>query len=177
MYLQIMIVLMVLLFFPISEMTLGEKNQPSSENYSISNEKITRATESSKIHQILTEWQNSANPDEFAVQQNLAHKENKIAVYIYLKDTKFESELDSKIEVISSSKNILRAFVTSDELYELEKLDFVNKITPPVLAQTPPIPKVEVPEDQPQEENNSNLWILVPIVLGIMIVLVLKIKT
>ena len=67
--------------------------------------------------------------------------------------------------------------MTSDELYELEKLDFVNKITPPVLAQTPPIPKVEVPEDQPQEENNSNLWILVPIVLGIVIVLVLKIKT
>jgi hypothetical protein len=176
MYLQIVIVLLFLLSVSTFELSLGEENQSNSENYSISKETISRVTEIPKIHSILTEWQNSPYPEELAAKLNLPHKENKIAVYIYLEDHKLESELPSNIEVISSSKNFIRAFVTSDELYELEKLDFVNKITPPVLAQTPPIPKVETPEDKPQEEDNSNLWILVPIVLGIVTIFALKIK-
>ena len=109
MHILISIVLMFLLVFPITEMTLGEKNQTNSENYSISRENNSSTTESTKIHQTLVEWKNSNNPEEFASQFNIPHKDNKIIVYIYLENTKFTSDIPSEIEVISSSQNIIRA--------------------------------------------------------------------
>ena len=176
MHILISIVLMFLMVFPITEMTLGEKNQTNSENYSISRENTSNTTESTKIHQTLVEWKNSNNPEEFASQFNIPHKDNKIIVYIYLENAKFTSDIPSEIEVISSSENIVRAFVTPNDLYELENLDFVKRITLPELAQTPPIPKVDVPQDQPKKQGNSNLWILIPILLIIAVIAVI-IKT
>jgi hypothetical protein len=177
---QTVIVLTILLIFPASQMALGEEHQTNSENYLISREYTGEVSETTKIHQTLVRWANSDNPEEFANQFGIPHKEGKVAVYIYLKDAEISSEIISELEIISSGKNIIRAFVTSDELYELEKLDFVTRITPPDIAQTPPIPKVEIPQtpqdplldqppeqiqdqflDLPQEQKISNLWILV----------------
>ena len=171
MYLKIPLVLILFLIISLSESSFGQNNQSEAENSSIIRDDLS-LSEREKIHQTLARWQNSENPEEFSQKLNLPHKGDKILVYIYLEHSKFESEFPSDIELISSSQNILRAFVTSEDLYLLEDLDFVTKITPPELAQSPPIPRVDITEFQPKEEN-TDFWALILLVLIIIPIIIL----
>ena len=128
-----------------------------------------RSSSSSKIHSILIKWQTSENPNEFAKENNFFYTENKIQVYIYLESTESRSQIPPEITVTAFNEKILVAFVNSEQLDELEELDFVKRITPPDLARTSPIPQVEIPEIQTLEENLYDylVWI---VIAGIVII-------
>jgi len=73
------------------------------------------------------------------------------------------SKIPSEIEVTASDEKIIVAFVSSEQLDTLEELDFVERVTPPDFARTPPIPQVEIPETQTTEENPYDylVWVVV----------------
>ena len=131
------------------------------ENSSLPIEKF-RLSSNSKIHSILIQWQLSENPNEFAKENNLSYTENKIGVYIYLESVESRSKIPNEITIAASDEKILVAFVSSEQLDKLEELDFIQRITPPDLARTHPIPQVEIPQSQTLEENRNDylLWIV-----------------
>jgi hypothetical protein len=116
----------------------------------------------SKIHPILENWQKSEDPDKFAQQNDLFHENDAIGVYIYLSSKEFQASFDFEIKIISSYDKTVFALVTSEQLDKLASLDFIEKITPPDLIRTPPIPK-SPPQTQIQEKNQSDyiLWIVI----------------
>ncbi len=122
-----------------------------------------RSPSNSKIHPLLIQWQLSLTPNEFAKENNLSYNENKIGVYIYLDNFDSLSKIPSEIEVTASDEKIIVAFVSSEQLDTLEELDFVERVTPPDFARTPPIPQVEIPETQTTEENPYDylVWVVV----------------
>jgi len=122
-----------------------------------------RSPTSSKIHPLLVQWQVSENPNEFAKENNLSYTENKIGVYIYLDNSDSLSQIPSEIEVTANDEKIVVAFVSSKQLDKLDDLDFVERVTPPDFARTPPIPQVELPESQTPKENRYDylLWIVI----------------
>ena len=128
-----------------------------------------RSSSSSKIHSILIKWQTSENPNEFAKENKLLYTENKIGVYIYLESTESLSKIPPEITVTSFDKKIVVAFVSSEQLDKLEKLDFIERVTPPDLARTSSIPQAEIPQSQTLEENQYGylLWL---VIVGIVII-------
>ena len=122
-----------------------------------------RSSSNSKIHSILIQWQLSEDPNEFAKENNLSYTENKIGVYIYLESVESRSKIPNEIIIAASDEKILVAFVSSEQLDELNDLNFVERITPPDLVRTPPIPQVEIPENQTLEKNQYDylLWLII----------------
>ena len=173
MHFQACIIFAFLIFIPIIEVTFAETDQTNT-NSSVSKE-IIRSLGNEKIHYLLTEWQNSENPTEFAKEHDLPYIDGKIPVYIYLKHPESLFELSSEIETIEFDGNKVTAFVTSEELYQLEKLEFIEKITPPERVQKLSEPKT-VPKSHAQEKNgkDSNLWILGLIAIIIAAIVILK---
>ena len=132
------------------------------ENSSIPIEKF-RSPSNSKIHSILIQWQTSENPNEFAKENNLSYTENKIEVYIHLESVESRSKIPNDITITAFDEKKLVAFVSSKQLDKLEELDFIERVTPPDLARTPPIPQVEIPQSQTTEENEYDylLWLVI----------------
>ena len=97
----------------------------------------------SKIDPILQSWQNSDNPNEFAENNGFLHKEGKIQVYIHLASEESILQIPSEINVMAIDGKIIVAFVDTEQLDELEKKEFIERITPPDLARTPPLPIIE----------------------------------
>ena len=140
----------------------AENTESNLENSSTPIEQF-RSPSTSKIHPLLIQWQLSVTPNEFAKENNLSYNENKIGVYIYLDNFDSLSKIPSEIEVTASDEKIIVAFVSSEQLDTLEELDFVERVTPPDFARTPPIPQVEIPETQTTEENPYDylVWVVV----------------
>ncbi len=159
-------VLAIFLFFLLFIQTVGtiyaQNIESNLENSSTPIEQF-RSPSSSKIHPLLVQWQVSENPNEFAKENNLSYTENKIGVYIYLDNPDSLSKIPSEIEVTANDEKIVVAFVSSKQLDKLDELDFVERITPPDFARTPPIPQVELPESQTPKENQYDyfLWIII----------------
>ena len=165
------VMLLLVIILPIE--IYAENIEPTSP---ISKE-TTDNSQTSKIHPILIKWQASENPEKFAQENNLTHKENAIGVYIYLSDKEFQSFISSEVNVMSSYDKTVFAFVTSEQLDELGNLDFVEKITLPDLAQTPPVPKPP-PQTQIQEDDKIDYFLLIVMgVIAVGIVIALKYKT
>ena len=137
------------------------ENSELSENSSLISERKTSTT--SNIHSILIQWQESENPEEFAKNHNLSYKDGKVGVYIYLDNAESQSKIPLEIEITASDDKIAVAFVTSEQLYKLSEMEFVERISLPVLAQNPPIPKVDTPETQPpvEEQPNYFVWLVI----------------
>jgi hypothetical protein len=149
----------------------AETNQ-SNTKPSISNENI-RQSGNEKIHYKLTGWQNSENPTEYAKTHDLLYKDGKILVYVFLKDPDFLSATPSEIEVLEFDGNKITAFVTSVELFQLEKLEFVEKLTPSESIQK--LREPTVANSDPQKQNaNPTLWILGLIAIIISTIIILK---
>ena len=132
-------------------------------NRSIPDEEIRSSSSSSKIHSILIQWQESEDPQEFAKNNNLSSKGDKVKVYIHLESVESISNIPSEIEVAASDEKIAVAYVTSEQLDKLSELDIVERITLPDLVRIPPIPKVETPKTQPQPEDQPNylIWLVI----------------
>jgi len=164
----LVIFLLFLLFIQNLDGIQAETAESNLKNFSAPIEEF-RSSSSSKIHSILIQWQFSENPNEFAKENNLSFTENKIGVYIHLKNTDSRSKIPHEITVTAFDEKILAAFVSSEQLDNLEKLDFIQRITPPDLARTPPIPQVEIPEGQTLEGNLHDylVWI---VIAGIIII-------
>jgi len=164
--------LVIFLLFLLFIQNLGgiqaETAESNLKNFSAPIEEF-RSSSNSKIHSILIKWQTSENPDEFAKENNLSYTENKIGVYIYLKNTDSRSRIPHEITVTAFDEKILVAFVSSAQLDKLEKLDFIERVTPPDLARTSSIPKAEIPQSQTLEENQYGylLWL---VIVGIVII-------
>jgi hypothetical protein len=137
-------------------------------------EKETNIT--SKIHPTLLQWQTSADPNEFAKNNNLSYKDDKIKVYIYLDSVKSKSNISPEIEIAASDENIVVSFVTSEQLDKLNDLDFVERVMLPVLAHTPPIPNVKTPKTQtPAEEQSDYLpWLVIGGIIIFTVIIILK---
>jgi len=163
--------LVIFLLFLLFIQNLGgiqaETAESNLKNFSAPIEEF-RSSSSSKIHSILIKWQLSENPNEFAKENQLLYTENKIGVYIYLESTESLSKIPPEITVTAFDEKIVVAFVSSEQLDELDDLNFVKRITPPDLARTT-MPQVEIPESQTIEENLYDylVWI---IVAGIIII-------
>jgi len=170
--------LAIFLLFLLFMQNLGgiqaENTESNSKNSSALNEEF-RSSYSSKIHPILIKWQASENPNEFAKENNLLYTENKIGVYIYLESLESRSKIPDDITITAFDEKILVAFVSSEQLDNLEELDFIERITPPDLARIPPIPKVIIPESQTPEEKTYD-YVLWPIIGGIIIITIVIFK-
>ncbi len=158
--------LVIFLLFLLFIQNLGgiqaETAESNLKNFSAPIEEF-RSSSNPKIHSILIQWQLSENPNEFAKENNLSYTENKIGVYIHLESVESRSKIPREITVTAFDEKILAAFVSSEQLDKLEELDFIQRITPPDLARTPPIPQVEIPEKQTLEENRNDylLWLVI----------------
>jgi len=172
---------LILLFFLLllistqNTITIYSSNPESdAKNSSVSFEQF-RLNSSSKVHPILIQWQTSENPYEFAIENNLSYKENKVGVYIYLESAESQSKIPPEINVTAFDDKIAVAFVSSAQLDKLEELDFVERVTPPDRVRIPPIPPIEIPETQIIEENQYDyfVWIVIGgtviIIIGIFI--------
>jgi hypothetical protein len=160
-----------LIFVPIIEISFAESNQSNTEP-TVSKD-IIRSSANAKIHYLLTEWQNSVNPAEFAKEHDLPYIDGKIPVYIYLNDPESSLKLPSEIETIEFDGNKVTAFVNSEELYQLEKLELIEKITPPDRVQK--LSESKVPKSHAQKNGqDSNLWILGLIAIIITAIVILK---
>ncbi len=128
-----------------------------------------------KVHPILIKWQNAENLTDFAKYNNLAIKENTVRVYIYLTSQEHLSSIESEVQVISSYKKIVDSYVTSAQINALKDLDYVEKITLPEFAKTPPIPSapIQQPEQDPPEEY---LFWIIPALLGVLIIFIIYTK-
>jgi len=164
----LVILLSLLLFIQNLGDIQAENTESSLENFSSPIEEF-RSSSSSKIHSILIKWQTSENPNEFAKENNLSYKENKIGVYIYLESAESLSKIPKEITITAFDEKIVAAFASSEQLDNLEELDFIERITPPDLARTSSIPQVEIPQSQTLEENQYGylLWL---VIVGIVII-------
>lgn len=122
----------------------------------------TREGTGSKISPILLKWQSSENKDQFAKTNGLLYKDGTIQVYVYLTNEEFLSQIKSEINVVASDANIVVAYVSPQQLDTFENLDYVERVTPPELARTPPIPQIVTKEKiEPEEKNDAAIPILV----------------
>ncbi len=170
---QILIFFLLLLIIQNGNTIHAENEESNSEKVPIEE---FRSSSSSKIHPILVKWQISENPDEFAKKNNLSYTENKVGVYIHLESAESQSKIPPKINVIAFDEKIALAFVSSEQLDELDNLDFVERITPPDRIRIPPIPQVEIPETQISEENQYDylVWIVIGGIVIFTIIAILK---
>jgi len=134
------------------------------------------STSGSKIHPTLVKWQTSENPDEFAEENNLSVNKNKVAVYIHLESAESRSQIPPEINVMAFDEKIALAFVSPEQLDELDNLDFVERVTPPDLVRFFPLPQGETPETQTLEENRYDylVWIAIGGIVIFTIIAILK---
>ena len=85
-----------------------------------------------KISESIQEWQSSSDPTSFATENNLEYSDGKIRVYIYLDSYESVTNLPNDIDFLVSSDNIVVAFLDSQEINQITKLDFVQRIELPV---------------------------------------------
>ena len=90
----------------------AEETEFNLENLTLTEQ--IRSTSTSKIHPLLIQWQLSDTPNEFAKKNNLSYTENKIGVYIHLESIDSVSKIQPEINVITSDKKIVVAFVSSE---------------------------------------------------------------
>ena len=130
----------------------------------------------SNLHPILIQWKLSDNRTEFAKQNNLSYDGEKIAVYIHLTSVESRLEIPKNIEITAFDQNIISAFVSADQLEQLEELNFVERITIPDFTRTPPIPKLKTMESativeskdiKTPEQNHDDylLWIVIFLII------------
>jgi hypothetical protein len=171
MLLQISLVFSILLFFPTINMIFGDTNQSSIET-PIIREDLT--PENGKIHYLITKWQISDNPAEFAQKYNLSYDDGKILVYIYLENPETISKIPSTISIQSFYDKIVLASVTSEDLYQLDKLDFIQRITPPDKAQNLPISEGGISKEETPIQNQYDipLWGII-VGIGVIVTFVL----
>ena len=182
MSLGVITVLGILLVFPIGVIFAENDNGTNSVEESNLEKK-------SKTHPLLLQWQQVGNPNEFAQQNQLLHKDNKIGGYIHVPGSEQISQIPSEIEVIGSDKEIVVAFVTAIQLDSLEEMDFVTKITLPDVARPPPLPETDPPKTETPvvietgengfEETPEDLGIIwiIAVVIGVtIIVIVIRLK-
>jgi hypothetical protein len=154
----------VKLFFLILILLILSFNLHTANSESIEQSQFTadRSSKISKIHPILIQWQASENPDEFAKVNSLIQQKDKIAVYIHLDNFQSLSNIPLDIEVTASDDTTIAAFVNSEQLDGLSKLDFVLRVTPPDLAETPPIPKISTSQTEFAEniQPQYTTWII-----------------
>ena len=124
-----------------------------------------RSSALEKIHKQIIEWKSSSNPEVYARNNNLIFSDNKIQVYIYLDSTKSIVNIPQDIDVIGSDENIAVAFVSSEQINQLAQLDFVEQISPPILATISPIPI-----SQEDNENENSTLIGIGVVIAIVII-------
>jgi len=157
---QLLLFFLLFLLIQNSNSILAENIDSENSSASI---KELKSTSESKIHPILIQWQTSENPNEFAKENNLSYKDNKIKVYIYLESAELRSKIPPEITIAAFDQKIAVAFVSSEQLDKLDDLDFVERITLPDLARTPPIPQIEQPETQIPEKNLYDylVWIII----------------
>jgi len=93
---------------------------------------LTKNSSPSKVHPLIVEWQKSSNPKEFAEKNNLSYSDGMIVVYLYVDSEKSIGKLPSDIEIISSYEDILVAKVSSNQINELDQIDVVKRIAPPI---------------------------------------------
>jgi len=126
-----------------------------------------------KIDPVIQQWQSSANPVTFAQENNLAYSDEKIRVYIYLDKPESISELPQEIEVTSSADNIAVAYLDSRQITQTANLDFVQRISPPILAKPPQIPTPTEGSDDndksvlPQHSDYTIIIVVAMIIAGI----------
>ena len=85
-----------------------------------------------KIAELIQQWQASPNPATFALENVLQYSDGKIRVYIYLDSYESVTNLPNDIDFLVSSDNIVVAFLDSQEINQIAKLDFVQRIELPV---------------------------------------------
>jgi len=137
-----------------------------------SEENTQRGQTNSKISQILLKWQTSDNPEEFAKANGLLYKDGTIQVYIHVSSEEFLSQISPEINVIASDQKIAAAYVTSEQLDMLENLEYVERVTLPDLAKTPPIPQI-VNSDKPQnkeQDDYTQIGIILAVIVAIAII-------
>jgi hypothetical protein len=152
--------------------------------YAESPEYSLRSSEFSKIHPILIQWQTHDDPEAFAKNNNLSYFEGKVGVYIHMNSTDYFSKIPPEIEVTAHDGKVLVALVSSEQLGTLSELDFVDKITLPDLARTPPIPKVEIPliesdkskESLPETSFDYLIWLVIVGIVITISLMILKMK-
>jgi len=138
------------------------------------NSETGRISSNSKIHPMLLKWQLSDNPTEFAKNNGMLYEENTVQVYIYLTNQEFLNQISSEVNIVSSDQNIAVAYVNSKQLDQLETLDYVERVTLPDLARTPPIPQI-MPKNQTLEKDlpNFNLFgVIVITIIGIITIVI-----
>lgn len=140
-------------------------------------------SKTSKIQPILLRWQSSENPVDFAKNNGFLYKDDMVQVYIYLTGTEFLSLISSEFNVVSSDQKIAVAYITPEQLEEFEKMDFIEKVTLPDIAKTPPIPQLETKDenqDNPPKDNQGFFEIIIPIItvsiISIIAIVLLKKK-
>ena len=151
----------------------AENTESNLKNFSPPIEEF-RSSSSSKIHSILIQWQTSENPNEFAKENNLSVDEDKIAVYIYLKSEESRSKFPPEITITGFDEKIVVAFVSSEQMDQLEDLEIVERVMLPDRARTFSIPKIEMSEDQttPEDQYDYLAWI---VIAGITIFIIITI--
>ncbi len=137
-----------------------------------SREADSRVTDSNitEVDPKIIEWQNSSNPSQFAKNNNISFNNDKIAVFIYLDDSNSISNIPLQIEITGSDQNIVVAKVSSEEINQLAQLDFVQKITLPVLVEPPTIPST-IPND-----TDYSTILIIGVIIGIIVIVSLVIK-
>jgi len=113
-----------------------------------------RSPGSEKIDGRLIQWQSSPTPQFFAEQNNLKTSEDKVSVYIYLDSYESISKLPNDIDVLITSDNIAVAFLSSNQINQLAQLDFVERITPPILAR---FLETREPVEEISKSDNSKI--------------------
>ena len=169
------LVFLLLLVIPNYNVIYAENSESNLENSSdLIEEK--RLSHSSKIHPILIKWQTAENPNKFAKENNLAYSENKIEVYIYLESVQSRSKIPSEIKTTAFVEKIVVAFVSSEQINKLEKMDFVEKIMTPDYVRTTSLPKVEIQETESTKENQHEniIWIVFGGIIIFSIITVIK---
>ena len=146
-------------------------------NYSFADpdlaEYSAREQANSKISPILLKWQASENPDEFAKANGLLYQDGMIQVYVYLTDEEFLSQIPPEINVVASDQKIAVAYVTSQQLDSFENLNFVDRVTLPDLARTPPIPQIMTSEKTQEEKTDFTPMVIITILIVIITIIVI----
>ena len=149
-------------------------------NFSIaeldSSEYYSREQTNSKISNILLKWQSSENPDEFAKINGLLYKDGTVQIYIHLTDEEFLWEIPPEINVVASDQKIAVTYVTPQQLDIFENLDFVERVSLPDLAITPPIPQIAIPEKIQEEKIDFTLMIIISILVVIITIFVINLQ-
>ena len=125
-------------------------------------------SDNSKINSVILGWMESSDPNLFAEENSLIFSDNKIQVYVYLDSAESISNIPQGIDVVASDENIAVTFVNSEQINQLAQLDFVEQISPPVKARTPPIPILDQ-ETNIDDSNLIGISIVITIVIAIAI--------